>query len=113
MKFNSKILDLKRFRLKEKERQSAQLAKMIIEFEDMVQMLSQKIIKEEEKTGIDNCTHFAYSALAQAARQRRENLLASLVEIKAQKERLDKEIIKHQQETNFFARNTPSRKKIL
>lgn len=77
MKTRDNLVQLKRFQVKEKSRQLAQLELMIGEFEKMAQELDAQIIAEERKAGITDIHHFAYPTFAKAARQRRDNLLES------------------------------------
>jgi flagellar export protein FliJ len=50
---------------------------MISDFERMASELDQQIEIEQQKTGISDVAHFAYSTFAKAALARRDNLLAS------------------------------------
>lgn len=68
-----------------KRREIAQLEMMIAEFERMVLELEAQIIDEERKSGNNDVHHFAYSAFARAARQRRDNLLNSIRDLQLQK----------------------------
>jgi flagellar export protein FliJ len=77
MKSRENLVQLKRFQVKEKSRQLAQLDMMIAEFERMAQELDAQIAAEEKKAGITDIAHFAYPTFAKAARQRRDNLLES------------------------------------
>lgn len=56
---------------------------MIRDFETMVAELTRQISVEEERTGIKDAAHFAYSTFAKAAAQRRSNLDASVADLKA------------------------------
>ncbi|HUS96843.1 MAG TPA: flagellar export protein FliJ [Hyphomicrobiaceae bacterium] len=55
---------------------------MIGEFEQMTGDLDRQIQAEEERTGIRDRNHFAYSTFARSAFQRRENLVASTSELR-------------------------------
>jgi hypothetical protein len=55
---------------------------MIHEFEQMAADLERQIATEEERTGIRNDAHFAYSTFARAAAQRRDNLRASVADLR-------------------------------
>ncbi len=57
---------------------------MIGEFERMAKELDDQINAEQERTGIHDVGHFAYSTFAKAAMQRRDNLAASAEELKVQ-----------------------------
>ena len=65
-------------------RKIASLEAMIRDFETMVSELSRQIAGEEERTGIKDPAHFAYSTFAKAAAQRRGNLGTSVADLKAQ-----------------------------
>ncbi|MEM7300993.1 MAG: flagellar export protein FliJ [Pseudomonadota bacterium] len=84
MKSRESALRLKRFQEREKQRQVQQIETMIAEFDRMVAELDGQIAYEEKKAGIDDVTHFAYPTFAKAARQRRENLVTSVDELKEQ-----------------------------
>jgi hypothetical protein len=71
-------MKLKRFEAEEKRRKVADIEAMIHEFEQMAADLDRQIAGEEERTGIRNEAHFAYSTFARAAAQRRDNLRASV-----------------------------------
>ncbi|MBX9592228.1 MAG: flagellar export protein FliJ [Hyphomonadaceae bacterium] len=55
---------------------------MIRDFETMISDLSRQITAEEERTGIKDPAHFAYSTFSKAAAQRRGNLAASVADLK-------------------------------
>jgi flagellar protein FliJ len=69
---------LKRFEAAEKARKVADLEHMIREFEVMAIDLDRQISAEEDRTGVKDSSHFAYSTFAKAADQRRANLRASI-----------------------------------
>ncbi|MGD9785791.1 MAG: flagellar export protein FliJ [Hyphomicrobiaceae bacterium] len=66
-----------RFDADEKARKVADLEQMIREFEVMASDLQRQIQAEEDRTGIRDASHFAYSTFARSAAQRRDNLMAS------------------------------------
>jgi len=70
------------FQLLNKHRQIAQLDTMIDEFEKMIAELEEQIIIKEHKKD----TNFATSTVAQAARQRRDNLVASVNNLRVQRD---------------------------
>lgn len=72
-----------RFEADEKTRKVADLEHMIHEFEQVATDLERQIKAEEERTGIRDSAHFAYSMFARSASLRRENLLASAAGLKA------------------------------
>jgi flagellar export protein FliJ len=75
---------LKRFQVEERRRQVAQIEATIAEFEKVARELDRQIAAEQERTGISDAAHFAYSTFAKAAKQRRDNLAASAEELKGQ-----------------------------
>jgi flagellar FliJ protein len=77
------LIRLKKFQVDEKRRQVAQIEAMIADFERMAAELDQQIEIEQQKTGISDVAHFAYSTFAKAAMQRRDNLLRSANDMKA------------------------------
>lgn len=85
MKPRESIVRLRMFQMRGKRREIAQLEMMIAEFERMVLELEAQIINEERKTGNNDVHHFAYSAFARAARQRRDNLINSIRDLQLQK----------------------------
>lgn len=84
MKPRDSALRLKRFEAAEKGRKVVSMEAMINDFEHMATDLARQIAAEEERTGIKDQAHFAYSMFAKAAAQRRSNLLNSIVNLKAQ-----------------------------
>jgi len=59
---------------------------MVADFERMAAELDQQIEIEQQKTGISDVAHFAYSTFAKAAIQRRDNLLRSAADMRDQLE---------------------------
>jgi flagellar FliJ protein len=86
MKSRDSVVRLKRFQVDEKRRQVAQIDGMVAEFVRMSTELDNQIRAEEERTGIHDIGHFAYSTFAKAAMQRRDNLRASADELRAQRD---------------------------
>ena len=84
MKSRESIIRLKRFHVEEKRRRVAQIETMIAEFERMAKELDNQILAEQERSGIHDAGHFAYPTFAKAAMQRRDNLTASVAELKEQ-----------------------------
>ena len=72
-----------RFEAREKARKVGDLEGMIREFEIMIEDLDRQISTEEERTGVRDVEHFAYSTFAKAARQRRDNLQASVADLRS------------------------------
>ncbi|VEJ45708.1 flagellar export protein FliJ [Bartonella vinsonii] len=85
MKPRESMVRLRMFQVRGKRREIAQLEMMIAEFERMVLELEAQIINEERKSGNNDVNHFAYSALARAARKRRDNLINSIRDLQIQK----------------------------
>lgn len=86
MKSRDNLVRLKQFQVNEKKRQLQQLDAMIAEFDRMAAELDLQITNEEKKAGITDVNHFAYPTFAKAARQRRDNLQNSKVDLVAQRE---------------------------
>ena len=71
----------KRFEADDKNRKVDDLEQVIHEFERMAYDLECQVKAEEERTGVRDVLHFAYSTFALSAKQRRQNLLASIGEL--------------------------------
>jgi flagellar export protein FliJ len=84
LKSRDGLIRLKRFQVREKRRQVVQIETMIAEFERMARELNDQIVAEQERSGIRDVGHFAYPTFAKAAIQRRDNLLASVEDLKGQ-----------------------------
>ena len=84
MKARESALRLKRFEADEKARKVADLEHMIREFENMAADLDRQIQAEEDRTGVKDPAHFAYSTFAKSASQRRDNLRASVGGLQAE-----------------------------
>jgi hypothetical protein len=69
---------------------------MINEFEQMANDLERQIEAEEERTGVRDRSHFAYSTFARSAFQRRENLMASVQDLR---ERLENAVTERDEAT--------------
>jgi hypothetical protein len=78
MKSRETAIRLKRFEAEEKARKVADLEHMIRELENVAADLDRQIQAEEERTGIKEPTHYAYSTFAKSAALRRDNLRASV-----------------------------------
>jgi flagellar FliJ protein len=81
MKARETVLRAKRFEADEKNRKVSDLEQMIHEFERMAYDLECQVKAEEERTGVKDAQHFAYSTFARSAEHRRQNLLASVSEL--------------------------------
>ena len=62
------------------------LEQMIRDFEVMAVDLERQVQAEEDRTGVKDVSHFAYSTFAKAASQRRDKLRASIDDLKVQLE---------------------------
>lgn len=93
MKPRDTALRLKRFEASEKARKVASIETMIFDFEQMAADLARQIAAEEERTGVKDVAHFAYSTFAKAAALRRTKLMTSVADLRA---KLD--AAKHEQE---------------
>jgi hypothetical protein len=82
MKPRDSALRLKRFEATERARKVASLETMIGDFEHVAADLARQIAAEEERTGIKDPAHFAYSTFAKAASLRRANLLTSVADLR-------------------------------
>jgi hypothetical protein len=85
MKSRGNLVRLKQFQVNEKRRQLSQLDMMIAEFDRMAAELDAQVAIEEKKSGITDTSHFAYPTFAKAARQRRDNLNNSRLDLLQQK----------------------------
>ena len=91
MKSRETALRLKRFDAQEKARKVQGLEQMIREFEAVAIDLERQVQAEEDRTGIKDIGHFAYSTYAKAASQRRNKLRASIEDLRAKLEEAVKE----------------------
>jgi flagellar protein FliJ len=84
MKSRDTLIRLKRFQADEKRRRVVQIETMIAEFTRMVTDLDREIAAEEQRSGIADQSHFAYSTYARAASGRRDNLRQSIEDLRNQ-----------------------------
>jgi len=84
MKSLDTLTRLKRFQAEEKRRHLVQIQTMIADFDRMARDLDREIEAEEQRSGIADAQHFAYSTYARAAATRRDNLRRSADELKGQ-----------------------------
>jgi flagellar protein FliJ len=84
MKTRDSALRLKRFDVAERARKVADIEMMARDFETMVGDLERQITTEEERTGIRDTAHFAYSTFAKSVTVRREKLIATIADLKLQ-----------------------------
>jgi flagellar protein FliJ len=82
MKPRDSAVKAKRFEVAEKARKIASLEGTIRDFEMMAADLARQVANEEDRTGVRDQAHFAYSTFAKAAAQRRANLLTSVAGLK-------------------------------
>ena len=82
MKPRDTALRLRRFEASEKARKVASIETMIRDFEHMTLDLTRQISAEEERTGVKDSAHFAYSTFAKAAALRRANLRTSIADLR-------------------------------
>ena len=82
MRSREAALRLKRFEIQEKARKVQGLEHMVREFEQIASDLERQVQAEEDRTGVKDRTHFAYSTYAKAANQRRDKLVASIDDLK-------------------------------
>jgi hypothetical protein len=86
MKSRDSMNRLKRFEADEKVRKVAGMEQMIRDFELMVHDLDRQIQAEEDRTGVRDPQHFAYSTFAKSAATRRSNLRNSIDNLRLQLE---------------------------
>jgi hypothetical protein len=75
---------LKQLGIDNTRRHVTQIEGMIADFDRMVNTLMSEIQAEQDRTGIHDSAHFAYSTSARAMTQRRDNLNRSIDELKRQ-----------------------------
>lgn len=107
MKARETALRLKRFEMDEKARKVADLEQMIREFEAIAADLDRQIQAEEERTGIKDARHFAYSTFAKSAAQRRDNLRASIAELRVRLEAAQRDFDEAKQQLARVAADAP------
>ena len=110
MKPRDAALKAKRFDAAEKARKVASLESMIRDFEVMAADLSRQIAAEEERTGVKDPGHFAYSTFAKAAAQRRGNLMTSVADLKV---KLDAAKRDHEDAALELSKLEPSEDRLL
>jgi len=104
MKPRDAALRLKRFEVSEKARTVVSMESMIGDFERVANDLARQIAAEEERTGIKDTSHFAYSTFAKAASLRRTNLLNSVADLRA---KLDAAKREHEEMANELSKLEP------
>jgi flagellar protein FliJ len=96
MKSRESAIRLRRFEAQEKVRKVQGLEQMIRDFEVMAVDLERQVQAEEDRTGVKDVAHFAYSTFAKAASQRRDKLRASIEDLRVKLE----DAIRERDETN-------------
>ena len=86
MKSHETTLRLKRFEADAKARKIADIDMMINDLTRMASDLEQQILSEEERSGIKDPSHYAYSTFAKAAAKRLKNVNSSIDDLKAKHE---------------------------
>jgi flagellar FliJ protein len=104
MKPRDAALRVKRFEVSEKARTVVSMESMIGDFERMANDLARQIAAEEERTGVKDTSHFAYSTFAKAASLRRMNLLNSVADLRA---KLDAAKREHEEMANELSKLEP------
>lgn len=84
MKPQDTLARLKRFQVDERRRRVQQIESMVAEFSRIAQELDREVALEEQRAGIFDQAHFAYPTYARAARTRRDNLVRSAEDLRAQ-----------------------------
>lgn len=98
MKTRDSGLRAKRFEVAEKTRKAEDLEAMIRDFEGMAVDLARQIAAEEDRTGVKDPAHFAYSTFAKAVVQRRDNLMTSVDDLRAKLELARRDVEAAQEE---------------
>src|SRR5262245_8242074 len=104
MKPRESALRLQRFEAEEKARKVTDLEAMIREFEQMAADLGRQIAAEEERNGVRDPGHFAYSTFAKASALRRDNLVASVNDLRP---KLAAAIVERDDALEALARSQP------
>jgi flagellar export protein FliJ len=84
MRSKNTYLRLQRFRVEERRRQVQAIEAMIADFRRKQDDLDHQIAAEEQRNGITDPGHFSYSMTAKSLRGRRDNILRSMSELKAE-----------------------------
>lgn len=107
MKARETALRLKRFEMDEKARKVGDLEQMIREFENISSDLDRQIHAEEDRTGVRDAKHFAYSTFAKSAALRRDNLHASIAELRLKLEAAQRDFDEAKQQLARAATEQP------
>ena len=84
MRSRETLIRLQQFKVEEKQRDVDDIEVMIADFTQKEQDLMQQVQMEEERAGVTDPKHFNYPTTATAIRDRRDNLLRSVGELKNQ-----------------------------
>jgi len=98
MRSNDTVLKLRRFEVNEKQQKVHEIEDMIADFQRSADDLTRQIEIEEETARIHDINHYAYPPYAKAARQRRDNLVSSIVDLEAKAEDARAELTDAQEE---------------
>jgi flagellar protein FliJ len=101
MKARDNALRLRRHVVEEMNRKVSELDRIIREFDTMAADLDRQIQAEEDRTGVRDRSHFAYSTYARSAAQRRDNLKTST---EGMREQLEAAIRERDDAAEQFAR---------
>lgn len=74
MKSRNTLIRVQRFHVDELRRQMADIEAMVADLEQKSADLEAQITAEQDRTGICDVTHFAYSTFAKSAMDRRDNI---------------------------------------
>lgn len=91
MKFRDTAIKFKRFEVNSKARIVDELEHTIHAFEGLANDLDRQVKAEEDRTGVKDPAHVNYSTFARSARQRRDNLCASVAGLRAKLEAVQRE----------------------
>lgn len=86
MKPRESTIQAKEFQAASLRRQLAQFDRMIADLEVIRGELAKQIDNEERRTGVSDPANFAYSTVARAARDRRDNLTNSIADLTARRD---------------------------
>jgi flagellar protein FliJ len=107
MKSRERALQLKRHDYDEKARKAADLGHTIRELECVAADLDDQIRAEEDRTGIKDPQHFAYSTFAKSASVRRDKLRTSVAALRVKLEVALRERDEAAKELEFY-KNKPT-----
>jgi len=86
MRSRDTLIRLQQFKVEERQRDVADIELMIADFLLKEGELQQQVELEEERAGVSDPSHFNYPTTAKAIRDRRDNLLRSVEELKGKLE---------------------------